>query len=119
MPADLQSAPFGHSGNLPCLFDPSSGRRRRSQTIPTPGRAAQSVPGAALPYGSTRTHICRRRRPMASESSFDIVSKVDRQEVDNALNQAAKEFRQLSDFKNPDASIAWSGDAIELEANSE
>ena len=26
-----------------------------------------------------------------ADSSFDIVSKVDRQEVDNALNQAAKE----------------------------
>lgn len=56
---------------------------------------------------------------MASESSFDIVSKVDRQEVDNALNQAAKEVRQRFDFKNTDASIAWSGEAIELEANSE
>ncbi|HEU4545702.1 MAG TPA: YajQ family cyclic di-GMP-binding protein [Microlunatus sp.] len=56
---------------------------------------------------------------MASESSFDIVSKVDRQEVDNALNQAVKEVRQRFDFKNTDASIAWSGDAIELEANSE
>ena len=31
---------------------------------------------------------------MAS-SSFDIVSKVDRQEVDNALNQAAKEIARL------------------------
>ena len=47
---------------------------------------------------------------MASESSFDIVSKVDRQEVDNALNQAAKEVRQRFDFKNTDASIAWSGE---------
>lgn len=56
---------------------------------------------------------------MASDSSFDIVSKVDRQEVDNALNQAAKEVRQRFDFKNTDASIRWSGDAIELEANSE
>ena len=56
---------------------------------------------------------------MASESSFDIVSKVDRQEVDNALNQAAKEVRQRFDFKNTDATIAWSGEAIELEANSE
>jgi len=56
---------------------------------------------------------------MAAESSFDIVSKVDRQEVDNALNQAAKEIRQRFDFKNTDASIAWSGEAIELEANSE
>ena len=56
---------------------------------------------------------------MASDSSFDIVSKVDRQEVDNALNQAAKEIRQRFDFKNTDASIRWSGEAIELEANSE
>jgi cyclic-di-GMP-binding protein len=56
---------------------------------------------------------------MASESSFDIVSKVDRQEVDNALNQAAKEVRQRFDFKNTDASIQWSGEAIELQANSE
>ena len=56
---------------------------------------------------------------MASESSFDIVNKVDRQEVDNAVNQAAKEVRQRFDFKNTDASIAWSGEAIEIEANSE
>lgn len=56
---------------------------------------------------------------MASESSFDIVSKVDRQEVDNALNQAAKEIRQRFDFKNTEASIAWSGEAVEMEAVSE
>ena len=56
---------------------------------------------------------------MAAESSFDIVSKVNRQEVDNALNQAAKEVRQRFDFKNTDASIRWSGQAIEMEANSE
>ena len=54
-----------------------------------------------------------------AESSFDIVSKVDRQEVDNALNQAAKEVRQRFDFKNTDASIRWSGQTIEMEANSE
>ena len=56
---------------------------------------------------------------MAGESSFDIVSKVDRQEVDNALNQAAKEVRQRFDFKNTDASIRWSGPVVEMEANSE
>lgn len=56
---------------------------------------------------------------MASDSSFDVVSKVDRQEVDNALNQAAKEVRQRFDFKNTDAAIRWSGDLIELEAVSE
>ena len=56
---------------------------------------------------------------MASESSFDVVSKVDRQEVDNALNQAAKEISQRYDFKGTDASIAWSGEAIRMSANSE
>ena len=35
---------------------------------------------------------------MAADSSFDVVSKVDRQEVDNALNQAVKEVGQLFDF---------------------
>ena len=56
---------------------------------------------------------------MASESSFDVVSKVDRQEVDNALNQAAKEVHQRFDFKNTEASIRWSGETIEMEAVSE
>jgi cyclic-di-GMP-binding protein len=56
---------------------------------------------------------------MASESSMDVVSKVDRQEVDNALNQAAKEVHQRFDFKNTDAAIRWSGEAIEIEASSE
>ena len=56
---------------------------------------------------------------MASESSFDVVSKVDRQEVDNALNQAAKEVAQRYDFKGTDASIAWSGERILMRANSE
>ena len=56
---------------------------------------------------------------MASESSFDVVSKVDHQEVDNALNQAAKEVRQRFDFKNTDAAIRWSGEAIEMEASTE
>ncbi|MBX9244925.1 YajQ family cyclic di-GMP-binding protein [Actinotalea ferrariae] len=56
---------------------------------------------------------------MASESSFDVVSKVDRQEVDNALNQAAKEISQRYDFKNVGASIAWSGESIVMTANSE
>jgi uncharacterized protein YajQ (UPF0234 family) len=55
---------------------------------------------------------------MASESSFDVVSKVDRQEVDNALNQASKEVAQRYDFKNVGASIAWSGESIVMTANS-
>lgn len=54
-----------------------------------------------------------------ADSSFDIVSKVERQEVDNALNQAAKEISQRYDFKNVGASISWSGDKILMQANSE
>jgi uncharacterized protein YajQ (UPF0234 family) len=47
-----------------------------------------------------------------ADSSFDVVSKVDHQEVDNALNQAAKEVLQRYDFKGTGASIAWSGEAV-------
>ncbi|WP_225848786.1 YajQ family cyclic di-GMP-binding protein [Streptomyces sp. HPF1205] len=54
-----------------------------------------------------------------ADSSFDIVSKVERQEVDNALNQTAKEIAQRYDFKNVGASISWSGEKILMEANSE
>lgn len=54
-----------------------------------------------------------------ADSSFDIVSKVERQEVDNALNQAARELSQRYDFKNVGASIEWSGEKIEMRANSE
>ncbi len=57
---------------------------------------------------------------MAAESSFDIVSKINHQEVDNALNQAAKEIGTRFDFRGVGASISWSGDqAVEIRANSE
>lgn len=54
-----------------------------------------------------------------ADSSFDVVSKVDHQEADNALNQAAKEVEQRYDFKGTDASIAWSGEKVLIKANSE
>ena len=54
-----------------------------------------------------------------ADSSFDIVSKVERQEVDNALNQASKEIAQRYDFKGVGASIDWSGEKIEIRANAE
>ncbi len=53
-----------------------------------------------------------------ADSSFDVVSKVDRQEVDNALNQTAREVAQRYDFKGVGASIEWSGEAILIKANS-
>ena len=55
-----------------------------------------------------------------ADSSFDIVSKIDRQEVDNALSQTAREVAQRYDFKGTGAEIAWSGEkGIEISANAE
>ena len=54
-----------------------------------------------------------------ADPSVDVVSKVDRQEVDNALNQAAKELSQRFDFRGTNASIDWSGDDIAIKAESE
>ncbi|WP_027342491.1 YajQ family cyclic di-GMP-binding protein [Hamadaea tsunoensis] len=47
---------------------------------------------------------------MAANPSFDIVSKVDRQEVDNALNQTEKELGTRFDFRGTGAAIAWAGE---------
>ena len=54
-----------------------------------------------------------------AEHSFDVVAETDRQEVDNAINQAAKEVAQRFDFKGTGATIAWAGDGIAVSANSE
>jgi cyclic-di-GMP-binding protein len=55
-----------------------------------------------------------------AESSFDIEAGVDRQEVDNAINQAAREVATRFDFKATDTVIQWSGDeAIQVESASE
>jgi len=55
-----------------------------------------------------------------ADASFDVVSKVDRQEVDNALNQAGKELSQRFDFRGTNATISWAGDeAVTLQADTE
>ena len=55
-----------------------------------------------------------------ADSSFDIVSKLDHQEIDNALNQAQRELTQRFDFKNTGATIEWQGDSgVEITANAE
>ena len=52
--------------------------------------------------------------------SFDVVSKVDRQEVDNAVNQAGKELSQRFDFRGTGASVTWAGEeAITIAAETE
>ena len=45
-----------------------------------------------------------------ADPSFDVVSKIDRQEADNALNQAAKELTQRFDFRGTNASIEMTGE---------
>ncbi len=54
-----------------------------------------------------------------ADSSFDIVSKFDKQEIANAVNTAAKEIANRYDFKNVGAGVELSGDSIALRANSE
>ena len=54
-----------------------------------------------------------------ADSTFDVVSKVDKQEVANALNQAQKEIAQRYDFKGVGAEIDFSGEKILMKANSE
>ncbi len=55
-----------------------------------------------------------------ADSSFDIVSKLDHQEVDNALGQTAREIATRFDFKGTGASIEWQGDqAIEITASAD
>lgn len=55
-----------------------------------------------------------------ADPSFDIVSKVDRQEVDNAINQTAKELGTRFDFRGVNASISWAGEqAVTLQADTE
>jgi cyclic-di-GMP-binding protein len=56
---------------------------------------------------------------MSSESSFDIVNKPDHQEIDNAVTQTARETTKRFDFKGVDAGIRWSGETIEIQANSD
>jgi len=45
--------------------------------------------------------------PMAKDSSFDVVSEVDLQEVDNAYQQAAKELVQRYDLKDAGATLEF------------
>lgn len=67
-------------------------------TRPTPAR----TPPTARPSGP----IEKGNQPMAKESSFDIVSTVDMQEVDNAFQQAKKELSQRYDLKDSGAEIS-------------
>ena len=54
-----------------------------------------------------------------AQSSFDIVSEVDLQEVRNAVDQASREIHQRFDFKNTDTSLTLDGEKIEVHSATE
>src|SRR3984957_5622899 len=118
-PTVLQTAPFGHSGNLPCAVAWTAQRRiadtRGSRPIsilawpaaragpagpppPPPADGARRAGGARSPKSYPYAPPTGRE-PCMADSSFDIVSKIERQEVDNALNQTAKEVSPRFDFR--------------------
>ena len=51
--------------------------------------------------------------------SFDVVSKVDKQEVDNAFQQTKKELAQRYDFKGTDTEIERNEDGLVLRSSTE
>ena len=67
------------------------------------GAAAGVFRGAARPGESAPLRIT----PLQLMPSFDIVSEVDKQEIDNAINQALKELATRFDFKGSSAKIEW------------
>jgi uncharacterized protein YajQ (UPF0234 family) len=56
---------------------------------------------------------------MAQQNSFDIVSQVDRAEINNALDQTMKEVRQRFDFKGSMAAVVLEEDELILTAEDE
>jgi uncharacterized protein YajQ (UPF0234 family) len=56
---------------------------------------------------------------MAASPSFDIVSKVDRQEVDNAFHQAEKELGTRFDFRGTGTTITQSGESVSITSETE
>src|SRR5512133_987227 len=76
----------------------SSRRSRRKR----PRRTTGSRPAFVVRYTPSDHGIL-----MAQQSSFDVTTGVDMQEVDNAINQAQKEIAQRYDFKGSNASIEF------------
>lgn len=56
---------------------------------------------------------------MAAENSFDIVSKLDMQEMDNAINQALKEIENRFDFKGSKSDISLEKDDVLVSSDDE
>ena len=82
-------------------------------------RGIRSARGIAGPRHPLARHGALDRLGRMADSTFDIVSKVDKMEAENAVNQARKEVEQRYDFKNVGASVEWSGEKVLLKAQTE
>lgn len=56
---------------------------------------------------------------MAKDESFDVVSRVNMQEVDNAVNQTNKEIKQRYDFKNSKAAVSLEDEHVKIVADND
>jgi uncharacterized protein YajQ (UPF0234 family) len=56
---------------------------------------------------------------MAADSSFDVVSRVDMQEMKNAVDQTMREIANRFDFKNSVSQIELEGEALKLHSDDE
>ena len=63
--------------------------------------------------------VARTYHGAMADTSFDIVSKVDPMELQNAINQADKELAQRYDFKGVEPEITHSGETLQFFATSE
>ncbi len=70
-------------------------------------------------FGLYTINIKQGGRVMAKDSSFDVVSIVDMQEMDNSINQVNREISQRYDFKGSNASLEMSDDKLNIAAEDE
>ncbi len=114
----LQTAPIGRSGNPP----KHAAAPKPAAQARIAARGGYRANGYRRRAGTSRTghRTARTGDTVAANPSFDVVSKVDRQEVDNALNQAEKELTTRFDFRGTGAQISWAGEeAVTLQAETE
>jgi uncharacterized protein YajQ (UPF0234 family) len=64
-------------------------------------------------------YIAKGGKIMASNASFDIVSQINLQEMDNAVNQTIKEITQRYDFKGVVAELEFNKEEVKIHAQDE
>lgn len=84
--------------------------------MPLPRRGKLKEPNGS----NCRMVVKKESKAMAQDNSFDIVSKVDLQEVRNAVDQALKEIHQRFDLKDSHSQVSLEGnEAIQLASDGE